>query len=296
MAQANTSILWAFTANVSVALVKGTAAWYSGSGVMFAETLHSLADTGNQLLLWLGLARAEKPASTRHPLGHGKELYFWSFIVAVLLFLSGGVLSIVEGVLRWRSPSPIQAPWLAIATIVIALMIEGAALSNALRQVRGVHNVRTFYRWFRDTRRSDLLVIVSEDLAAVLGLTIALFALLAAMLSGRVVFDALGSILIGLLLIIAAGSLIIEVKALLIGESAHATTRNLIQNTLETCEDVAGVEELVTLQYGPDIFIAATVRMSVRDAESLGAALARCHAALNGRIKNLAGIFIEPKL
>jgi len=223
-------------------------------------------------------------------------LYFWSFIVAVLLFLGGGVLSIVEGVARWRSPSPIQAPWVAIATIVIALMIEGAALSNALRQVRGVHNVRTFYRWFRDTRRSDLLVIVSEDLAAVLGLTIALFALLAAMLSGRVVFDALGSILIGLLLIIAAGSLIIEVKALLIGESAHATTRNLIQNTLETCEGVAGVEELVTLQYGPDIFIAATVSMSVRDAESLGAALARCHAALNGRIKNLAGIFIEPKL
>src|SRR5580765_7170083 len=220
MAKANVSILWAFVANVSVALVKGAAAWYSGSGVMLAETLHSLADSGNQLLLWLGLARAEKPASTRHPLGHGKELYFWSFVVAVLLFLGGGVLSIVEGVLRLRSPAPLQAPWIAIATIVIALLIEGASLRKALHQVRSVRNAGTFYRWFRDTRRSDLLVVVREDLAAVLGLPIALLALLVAAISVKTVFDALGSIFVGLLLIVVASSLMIEVKGLLIGESA----------------------------------------------------------------------------
>jgi len=293
MRKPNISILWAFTANLSVGAVKGAAAWYTGSGTMFAETLHSIADSGNQILLWFGLMRAEKPASTQHPLGHGKEVYFWSFIIAVLLFLSGGVLSVFEGIARLRTPAPIVAPWAAIITLVFALVAEGASLRASLTQVAVIRDAKSFYRWFRDTRRSDLLVVISEDVAAVIGLVIAFVAIAATVLTGNTVFDAIGSVTVGVLLIFTAGNLIVEVKALLIGESASLQTRQTIEQVLRGCGGVSDIETLITLQNGRDIFVAARIKISAMDITALGAVIRCCRDTLRTRLDSISHVFIE---
>jgi cation diffusion facilitator family transporter len=296
MRKPNISILWAFTANLAVGVIKGTAAWYTGSGAMLAETLHSIADSGNQILLWFGLSRSEKPASILHPLGHGKEVYFWSFIIAVLLFLGGGVLSVLEGIARLRTPEPIAAPWVAITTLVFALIAEGASLRASLRQVAAIRDAKSFYRWFRDTRRSDLLVVISEDVAAVIGLVIAFLAILVTLLTGNTVFDAIGSITVGALLIIVAGNLIVEVKALLIGESASKQTRQIIEQVLRDCKGVSDIETLFTLQNGRDIFVAARIKTPAIDTTELGAIVRCCRDTLRARMENISHVFIETML
>ncbi|GAC1412804.1 MAG: cation diffusion facilitator family transporter [Burkholderiaceae bacterium] len=296
MRKPNISILWAFSVNLAVGAIKGAAAWYTGSGAMLAETLHSIADSGNQILLWFGLMRSEQPASTQHPLGHGKEVYFWSFIIAVLLFLGGGVLSVLEGIARLRAPAPIVAPWIAIATLAFALAAEGASLRAALKQVTAIRDAKSFYRWFRDTRRSDLLVVISEDMAAVIGLAIALLAVLATALTGNTLFDAIGSVTVGVLLIIAAGNLIVEVKALLIGESASLQTRQIIEQVLRGCGGVSDVETLITLQNGRDIFVAARIQTPAMNTAELGAIIRCCRNTLRARLDNISHVFIEATL
>lgn len=296
MRKPNSSILWAFSANLAVGAVKGAAAWYTGSGAMLAETMHSIADSGNQILLWFGLMRSEKPASTQHPLGHGKEVYFWSFIIAVLLFLGGGVLSVFEGIARLRTPAPIVAPWVAIATLVFALIAEGASLRASLNQVTAIRDAKSFYRWFRDTRRSDLLVVISEDAAAVVGLVIAFLAILATMLTGNAVFDAIGSLTVGGLLIVAAGNLIVEVKALLIGESASLQTRQTIEQVLQGCAGVSEIVTLITLQNGRDIFVAARIKTPAMNTAELEAITRCCRDTLRARLDNISHVFIEATL
>ena len=294
--RANESVRWAFLANLAVALVKGVVAWFSGSSVLLAETLHSTADCGNQLLLWFGHYRARRPPSVQHPLGHGKEIYFWSFIVAVLLFFGGGVLSFIEGAMRLRSHEQITSAGWGIATILFALAAEGASLRMAMRQLHGIHSLAALYRWFRETRRSDLLMVVSEDLAAVVGLLIALAALLASMATQQVIFDAIGSMLVGLLLVLVAGNLIVEVKALLIGESAAKTQREAIFKILSGCAGVARVETLITLQYGGEIFVAARLAMRSDDGRQIERTINGCRTALRQSFQNLSQIFLEPKL
>jgi cation diffusion facilitator family transporter len=213
------SILFALFANSAIAVAKGVAAIITGSGAMLAEAIHSVADAGNQLLLILGLRQTKKTPTDDHPLGFGKSIYFWSFLVAVILFSVGGMFSLYEGSHKLLHPEPLSFPWVAIAVLLFAIVAESISLWGCLREVNKERRGRSMFQWFRQSRSSALIVVFGEDIAALLGLVFALAAVTATFLTGNPLWDALGTIMIGVLLIVIAFFIAIEVKDLLIGQS-----------------------------------------------------------------------------
>jgi len=161
-------------ANFGIAIAKTWAAGVTGSGSMLAEAIHSYADTGNQVLLYLGLKQSQRPADDEHPLGYGKLSYFWSFVVAILLFSMGGVFSIYEGIHKLQNPEPLSQIWIAIVVLVLAIILEGSSLYGALREIRKIRGARPFGEWLKHTRNSELVVVLGEDIGAQLGLILAL--------------------------------------------------------------------------------------------------------------------------
>jgi cation diffusion facilitator family transporter len=289
------SILYALGANLAIAVCKVLGAMFTGSGALLAEAFHSLADTGNQCLLLLGRKQARAPASSHHPLGHGRATYFWSFVVALLLFVVGGLFSIFEGTRKLHEPGPLEAPWVAVAIVLFAMTAEGVSLRMALKQIDTVRGGRNLWNWFRVTRRSELIVVLGEDLAAIVGLTLALAALLATIATGNAVYDAVGSIAIGALLMVVASGLAIEIKSLLIGESAPPRTRRAIREFLKTQPGVVEIENLITMQQGDDLVIAVQARMNTKaTADELVQMIADCKAALRAAFPTATWIFFEP--
>ena len=286
-------IWYALGANLAIMTVKALGAFYTGSGALLAEALHSLADTGNQGLLLWGLRRAQALPSSKHPLGHGREVYFWSFVVALMLFSMGGLVSIYEGIHKLTAHEGVRNPWIAVAIVGFALVAEGISLRAALHHANRLRGERSLWRWFRETRRSDLLVVVSEDSAALTGLVFALAALLATMLSGDPFYDALGSIGIGALLVLVALGLAIEIKSLLVGESASPRTRARIHEILSESPDVRAVRGLVTLQYGPDVVVLARLAMSPASLAKLGAAVEACKRRLRETVPEVSFVHVE---
>ena len=196
------AILYAFLANAGIAIAKTWAAWLTGSGSMLAEAIHSYADTGNQVLLYLGLKQSVKQPDAEHPLGYGMLSYFWSFIVAMLLFSVGGLFSIYEGIHKFQDPEPLKQVWVAILVLGVAIVLESFSLLGCLREIRNVRGERPFRVWLEHTRNSELVVVLGEDIAALLGLCLALLFISLAALTGNPVFDAIGSACIGVVLII----------------------------------------------------------------------------------------------
>ncbi|HST44930.1 MAG TPA: cation transporter, partial [Luteimonas sp.] len=162
-ADSTRAIVFALAANLAIALAKGVAAFLTGSGAMLAETVHSFADCGNQLLLMLGMRQARRPPSPTHPLGHGKEIYFWSFLVAVILFSVGGMFSLYEGVHKLQHPQPLTDAGWAIGVLVFAIAAESVSLRACLREVDKARGGRTLWRWLRHSRQAELVVIFGED-------------------------------------------------------------------------------------------------------------------------------------
>ncbi|HEY2818270.1 MAG TPA: cation diffusion facilitator family transporter [Casimicrobiaceae bacterium] len=289
------SILYALCANAVIATCKLLGALFTGSGALLAESFHSLADTGNECLLLWGRRQARAPASSHHPLGQGRATYFWSFIVALLLFALGGLFSIYEGVRKFHDPAPLDAPWIAVTIVFIAMAAEGISLRVALKQVDKVRRGLSLWRWFRETRRSELIVVVGEDMAAIAGLMLALAALLATIATDNVLYDALGSIAIGVLLIVVASGLVVEIKSLLIGESAHPRARRAIRAFLNAQPGIAKIENLVTMQHGEYLIVAVQARMDTKaTAAELVETIAACKAALHENFPTVAWIFFEP--
>ena len=289
------AILYALGANIAITVVKFLGAALTGSGALLAESFHSFADTGNEALLLLGRKQAGAPPSAQHPLGHGRATYFWSFVVAVLLFSVGGILSILEGIQKLRNPADITTPWVAVAIVLFAMLAEGISLSMLLKQVRKVRGEHSLWRWFRETRRSELIVVLSEDLAAIAGLSLALAALLATIATGDALYDALGSIGIGALLMLVATGLGIETKSLLIGESASPRLRRAISEFVEAQPGVVELWQLVTMQYGEDLFLAVQARMNAAlTGRDLVQAIAQCKAATRAQFPQVRWIFLEP--
>ena len=171
------AILFALGANFTIFVTKGVAAFLTGSGAMLAETVHSLADCGNQLLLLLGLRQARMPPSPDYPLGYGKAIYFWSFLVAVILFSVGGMFSLYEGVHKLQHPEPLKQWWWAVGVLVVSIIAEAVSMRACLVEVNKARGARTLARWFRESRQAELIVIFGEDLAALLGLIFALLAI-----------------------------------------------------------------------------------------------------------------------
>jgi cation diffusion facilitator family transporter len=291
------SIVFALCANLAIAVSKLIAAAVTGSGSMLAESIHSLADTGNQLLLLLGIKHAKRPPSPDYPLGFGKAVYFWSFIVALMLFSMGGAFSIYEGFHKFHHPESLNYPYIAIGVILFSIIAESVSMWGCLREVNKERRERTLKQWFKETRQSDLLVVFGEDLAALLGLGFALIAIILTIITGNPVYDAMGSISIGVLLVVIALLIGIEVQALLIGQSVEPEQRIQMLKFLETQAEIDQVFNLLTLQLGKDVMVAVKAKMAKTDsAEALVKAINRCEAAFKKAYPQVLWLFFEPDL
>lgn len=256
------TIFYALGANFAIFVAKLVAAILTGSGSMLAEAVHSLADCGNQGLLLLGLKRAKAPPSPDFPLGFGKAIYFWSFLVALMLFSVGGMFSIYEGLHKLQHPEPLRWAWLAVGVLTFGIIAESLSMWGCLSEVNKARGSQSLWRWFRDSRQSELIVIFGEDLAALLGLAFALIAVLLTMATGNPMYDAIGSIGIGVLLIVIAVFIAVEVKALLIGQGVEPRTKDAMLKFLGAREEIKQVYNLLTLQMGPDVMVAIKAEMS----------------------------------
>jgi len=267
--QANSlrSIIYALTANVCIAIAKFAAAFYTGSGAMLAEAVHSLVDSANQALLMLGLKRAKQPPNPDFPLGYGKAIYFWSFIVAIMLFSMGGLFSLYEGWHKLLHPEDIKSPFIAIGVLLFSVVAEGMAFAGCIREVNKERGNLTFFQWFKETRRSEFLVIFGEDFAALIGLTFALSAISLAIVTKNPMWDAIGTLGIGVLLITVAIFISIEVKALLIGQGVKPSERKRMMDFLLEQKQVDEVFNLLTYQLGTDVMVAIKAKMKRQDSD-----------------------------
>jgi cation diffusion facilitator family transporter len=289
------AILYAFIANFGIAIAKSWAAWVTGSGSMLAEAIHSYADTGNQVLLYLGLKQSQRPADAEHPLGYGKLSYFWSFIVALLLFSLGGLFSIYEGMHKLSHPEPLTQVWIAIIVLVIAIFLEAGSLIGCLREIRLVRGERPFREWLKHTRNSELVVVLGEDIGAQVGLVLALAFLIMAWATGNPVYDAIGSMCIGGVLIVISVFIAWRIKALLVGRSADPEIQEAIDAILAEQDSIERVFKTITVQFGPDTMLAAKIKIrSGVDIDTAVASINELERQLKERIPKLRFCFIEP--
>ncbi|PIR32036.1 MAG: cation efflux family transporter [Alphaproteobacteria bacterium CG11_big_fil_rev_8_21_14_0_20_44_7] len=243
-------IIISLCANFGIALAKLGGALFTGSASLMAESVHSFSDCGNQLLLLYGQYRAKKPPTKKHPMGYGKEGFFWSFVVALMLFSMGGLFSIYEGVHKIQHPEEISHIYVGIIILLLGLVLEGYSFYMCLKEVRAENAHKSLWSWIRETTSSDLLVIFLEDLAALLGLLAALTFLLIAWITNNPLWDGIGSVVIGCLLVIVAIILAREVKSLLVGEAPIVKYQEKLQEILREFLPAAEIIRLVAVQQG----------------------------------------------
>jgi len=291
------AILFALGANFAIAVTKYIAAFITNSGSMLAEAAHSTADCGNQLLLLMGLKMAKKPPSPDYPLGYGKETYFWSFVVALMLFSVGGLFSIREGWHKLHEPEALSYPLLALGVLGFGIIAESFSTWGCLREVNKIRVNQTLWQWFRESRNSELLVILGEDLAALFGLALAFAAVTATWITGNPMWDALGSIAIGVLLVVVAILVGIEVKAMLVGQGVEPALHDEMVRSLEADPAIKKVYNLLSLQLGPDVMVAIKAEMHPTGSEkALLEAVNRAEVAFKGRYPQVTFLFFEPDL
>ena len=289
------SILYALFANTAIAVAKGVAALLTGSGAMLAEAVHSVADAGNQLLLILGLRQTRKKPTDDHPLGFGKSIYFWSFLVAVILFSVGGMFSVYEGTYKLRHPEPLAHTWVAVAVLTFAIVAESISLWGCMREVNKERHGRSIVQWFKQSRSSALIVVFGEDIAALLGLVFALVAILATHITGDPLWDALGTISIGVLLIVVAVFIAVEVKDLLIGQSVDPATLAEMREFFDERPEIEEVFSLLTMQFGPDAMVAIKARMVPTGSEQgLIDTINKVESDFRSRFEITSWLFFEP--
>ena len=296
MAGNTKQIFQSLAVNVCIALAKGVAALFTGSGAMLAETLHSSADCSNQILLLLGVRQSAKPPDESHPLGYGRDLYFWSFVVALLLFSGGGVFSIYEGIHKLLTPEPVEHVPLALGILTFSMFLEGWATWGNLKEMKKRRGSLTLLQYLKRTKDSDLIILFGENSAAVLGLTIAITALIAAWVTGSGVYDSIGSILIGVVLIFVAVFLAKEVKSLLIGESADEHIGEAVKATVPSHPNIEAVLRLITVQQGPgEVLVAMKVRVKAGlTTHEVVDSINAFEQAVHDRAPEIRWCFVEP--
>ena len=292
------AIFAALTANLGIALAKFVAFVFTGSASMMAESVHSVADSGNQALLLLGRKRAERPRSKAHPFGYGRERFFYAFIVAVVLFTVGAVFSLYEGWHKFGDPHPVESPIWAFGVLSFAIVLECFSFWTAISESNRVRGRQGWVAFIRRSKAPELPVVLLEDLAALLGLIIALMGVSLAVVTGDGRWDGVGSMAIGVLLAVIAIVLAIETKSLLIGESAHEDVEREIVTALEAGDEIERVIHLRTEHIGPEeLLVAAKIAIRHDDtanqvAHGINAAEQRVRAAVP--IARL--IYLEPDL
>ena len=291
------AIVAALFANLSIAIAKFVGYAFTSSSSMLAEAIHSVADTANQALLLLGSRQAAKDATPDHPFGFGRERYFWSFIVALVLFTLGGLFAIYEG---WHklgegSHEVSNVQW-AIGILVLGIFLEGYSFRTAVKESRPLKRGASWWEFIRHSRTPELPVVLLEDFGALTGLTLALTGISVAAVTGDSRWDAYGTIAIGVLLVVIATVLVFEMKSLLIGESALAPMRKTIVEAIEGTEDVSRLLHMRTQHIGPDeLLVAAKVQLRPGlDTAGVAAAINRAERRVREAVTIECMIYLEP--
>jgi cation diffusion facilitator family transporter len=270
MSAASKKVIYAALAgNTIIAIIKFVAAALTGSSAMLSEGIHSLVDTGNQVLLLVGIRRSRRPPGPNFPYGHGKEVYFWSFVVAILIFAVGAGVSVYEGIMHLLHPVQLENPMLNYIVLGLAMLFEGIAWSVALKEFRKVKGPLGYFQAVHRGKDPTMFVVLFEDSAAILGLFVAFVGILLTQLTGLSQIDAVASIIIGLILGGTAAWLAIETQSLLIGEAARRDVVAGIRQIAGKCACVERVNEVLTMHMGPE-FILVNISMDFRDSLSVG--------------------------
>jgi cation diffusion facilitator family transporter len=288
-------ILAALAGNSLISITKFAAAAYTGSSAMMSEGIHSLVDTGNQFLLLYGIKRASKPADADFPFGYGKEIYFWSFIVAILIFALGGGISIYEGISNLKHPEAISNPMVNYVVLGLALVFEGFAWLFAFREFNKVKGKWGYIEAIQRAKDPSIFVVLFEDSAAMLGLLVAFTGVALSQYTGILIFDSIASIVIGLILIGTSIWLAYETKGLLIGESANRATIQEIREILNSNNSIEHVNEVLTMHMGPD-FILANISVDFADdktADKIEIVVAGIDKQIKAQNPQIKRIFIE---
>ena len=295
MAESSKAVLTAIAANVAIAAGKFTAFAFTGSSAMLSEAIHSLVDTGNSSLLVLGQRQSRRPPDEQHPFGHGKELYFWSLLVALLIFLIGGGASLVEGFRHLQHPEPIDHPLWSYLTLGLALLFEGYSLVVGLREFHHAEGRPASWAAIHASKDPTVFTVIFEDTAALAGLLLALFGTLASQFLGWTRADGLASILIGLTLMSVAVLLVIESKALLIGEGAPRSTLQEIRRLAEVQPGVVRAGYPFTQYFGPEnVLLTLNVHFAAAlTRDGIEQTIDRIETSLHATFPHIRHIFIE---
>ena len=292
------AIIAAFFANLGIAIAKFVGFLLTGSAGLLAEAGHSVADTGNQGLLMFGSKRGSRPADRAHPFGYGPERYFWSFIVALVLFSMGGLFALYEGIQKLGNPHEIESAGIAYAILGVSILLETFSLRTAIKEANHVRNGRSWWNFIRTAKAPELPVVLLEDVGAECGLAFALTGLTMAEITGDPRWDAVGSVAIGLLLIVVAIILAVEMKGLLIGEAASDEDLDAINSALSGSDKVKGIIHLRTMHLSPDqLLVAAKLDFdpSLTLAE-LAVAIDDAEANLRTQVPIAHTVYIEPDI
>ena len=291
-------IIQSLIVNLLIVVCKAFAAFMTGSGAMLAETIHSFADCANQTLLLVGVKQSQKAPDAKHPLGYGRSVYFWSFMVAMLLFSVGGMFSVYEGVHKYQHPEPVENIAWGVGILALSIVLEGYAMFSNIVELNARRGQVAFFRYIRETKDSDLVVIFGENTAAVIGLVLALVAMLVSYSTHDGRYDALGSLAIGIVLIAVAILLSIEVKSLLIGESADPVIAATAADIADKHPDIKQVINCITIQQGPgEVLVCTKIECEPNlTAAEVSALINGFEDELRRRCPEVKWLYVEPDL
>lgn len=292
------AIIAALAANLAIAMAKFVAFLFTGSASMLSEAVHSVADTGNELLLLVGRGRSRRARTAEHPFGYGRERYFYSFVVAVMLFTIGAAFSVYDGVNKIMSPEKVESPLVAFIVLAVSMVLEGLSLRTAIRESNETRGDMGWREFVHSTKSAELPVVLMEDTAALLGLAFAFLGVLLSVLTGNGAWDGAGSVAVGLLLAAAAFIVGYESKSLLIGESASSETAAEIVSALESGPEDFRVIHLRTVHVGPESLL-VTTKIAVPPsmvASDLAAAIDASEVRIREAVPIAEMIYIEPDI
>lgn len=289
------AIYGAIAANSAIAVSKFVAAFFTGSAAMLSEGIHSLVDTGNGILLLFGIRMSKRPPDAKHPFGYGNEIFFWSFVVAILIFALGGGIALYEGIAHLLHPRKLENVQWNYVVLILAMLFEGSALRIALKEFEVTRRNRPFFQALKESKDSTTIAVVVEDSAALIGLTIALLSVFLGQVTGWVYFDGIGSVLIGLLLILVAWFFAVECKALLVGEGLGAANIEKIEAVLEAEPNISQHLRPLTLYFGPNEVL---VNLDVHFVDGLSSdeieqTIDRVEALIKAAVPKVNRIYIE---
>jgi cation diffusion facilitator family transporter len=292
----NRAIVAALLANLGIAVIKFVAFLFSGSSSMLAESVHSLADTGNQLLLMLGGRKSRKDADQAHPFGYGRERYVYAFVVSIILFSVGGVFSIYEGIEKLQHPHPLENPWWPVGVLVASIVLEAFSFRTAIRESRHSRAGESLVKFIRHAKAPELPVVLLEDFAALVGLTLAFLGVGLTIITGNGVFDAIGTLCIGVLLVLVALVLGMETKSLLVGEGASPADLTAIRDAINAHPDVEALIHIRTLYLGPEeLLVGAKIAFArTRKLADVATAIDAVEAAIRAKVPMARIIYLEP--